>query len=102
MTKSKAKKKNLPWKAWKQGQTMTMMIGMVLINVESKAYINKCGCPPSTTTCDRPPQLPSQCYCSEETFLGGRTEKTCLVWQINALQPLRYPPTRQPLGKVVI
>jgi len=102
MMKSKVKKQDLPWNAWKQGQIMIMMIGMVLLNGESKAYTNKRGCPPSSTTSDRPPQLPSQCYCKEEAFLGGRAEKTCLVWQINALQPLRYPLTRQPLGKVVI
>jgi len=100
--KPKVKKQDIPWKAWKQGQIMTIMIGMVLLNGESKAYTNQCGCPPSSVKCDRPPQLPSQCYCEEEAFLGGRTEKTCLAWRISALQPLRYPLTRQPLGKVVI
>jgi len=81
---------------------LRMLIGMVLLNGESKAYTNECGCPPSSTMCNRPLQLPSQCYCREEAHLGGRTEKTCLVWRISVLQPLRYPPTRQPLGKVVI
>ena len=81
---------------------LRILIGMVLLNGESEAYTNKCGCPPSSTICNGPLQLPSQCYCQEEAYLGGRPEKTCLKWRISALQPLRYPPTRQPLGKIII
>jgi len=95
-------KQNLPGKAWRQGLIIIMMTGMVLLNDESEAYTNKCGCPPSSSMCDRLPHLPSQCYCEEEAFLGDRTEKTCLEWRLNALQPLRYPLTRQPLGKIMI
>jgi len=81
---------------------LRILIGMVLLNGESKAYTNKCGCPPSSIICNGPLKLPSQCYCQEEAYLGGRPEKTCLIWRISALQPLRYSPTRQPLGKIII
>jgi len=74
----------------------------VLLTVKGDAYTNKCGCPPSSTTCSGSSSLPIQCYCAEESYLGSRTEKTGLQWQINALEPLIYPPTSQPLGKAYI
>ena len=81
---------------------MTMIISVVFLTKKGDAYTNKCGCPPSSTTCSSPPKLPVQCYCTEESYFMSRTEKTCLHWQINALEPLTYPTTLQPLGKVYI
>jgi len=88
----------LSWRGWRT----TMIISVVLLTMKADAYTNKCGCPPSSTTCSSPQKLPVQCYCAEESYLGSQTEKTCLQWQINALEPLTYPSTSQPLGKVYI
>ena len=79
-----------------------MIISVVLLIIKNDAYTNKCGCPPSSTTCSSPQKLPVQCYCAEESYFMSRAEKICLQWQINALEPLMYSPTLQPLGKVYI
>ena len=79
-----------------------MAISAVFLIRNGDEYTNKCGCPPSSTTCTSPLKLPAQCYCAEESYFTSRTEKTCLQWQINALESLTYSPTVQPLGKVYI
>jgi len=95
-------KKNITRRSWRQGWRMTMIISVVFLTRKGDAYTNKCGCPPSSTTCSGSSRLPIQCYCAEESYFTSRTEKTCLQWQINALEPLTYPPTSQPLGKAYI
>ena len=102
MTSQKCKKKVTTRRSWGRGWRTTMIISVVLLTIKGDAYTNKCGCPPSSTTCSGSSSLPVQCYCAEESYLGSRTEKTCLQWQINALEPLMYSPTLQPLGKVYI
>ena len=79
-----------------------MIISVVFLTRKGAAYTNKCGCPSSSTTCNSPPKLPVQRYCAEESYVTSRTEKTCLQWQINALESLKYPPKLQSLRKVYI
>jgi len=102
ITSQKCKKKRITRRSWGRGWRMTMILSVVLLTRTSDAYTNKCGCPPSSTTCSSPQKLLVQCYCAEESYFTSRTEKTCLQWQIDALEPLTYSPTLQPLGKVYI
>jgi len=102
ITSQICKKKNITGCSWGRSWRMTMIINVVILTGKGEAYRNKCGCPPSSTTCSDLPQLPVQCYCTEESYFTSRTEKTCLQWQINALEPLRYPPKLQSLGKIYI
>jgi len=101
ITSQKCKKKNTTRRSWGRGWRMTMIISVAFLT-KGDAYTNKCGCPPSSNVCSSPQKLPVQCYCAEESYFMSRIEKTCLQWQINALEPLTYSPTLQPLGKVYI
>ena len=102
ITSQRCKKKITTRRSWGRGWRTTMIINVVLLTIKGDAYTNKCGCPPSSTTCSGSSSLPIQCYCAEESYLGSQTEKTCLQWQINALEPLTYSPTLRPLGKMYI
>jgi len=102
LARQASKRKSIPWSSWGRGQMMLIIMGVAFLIRNSEAYTNKCGCPPSLTTCGNPSKLPVQCYCAEEAYFICRTEKTCLQWQINALEPLTYPPTLKPLGNMYI
>ena len=102
MTSQSYNKKTVTRRLWWRGWRTTMITSVVLLAIKGDAYTNECCCPPSSTTCSSPQKLPVQCYCAEESYLGRRTEKTCLLWQINVLEPLTYPTTSQPLGKAYI
>jgi len=88
MTSQLYKKKTENRRIWWWGWRTTIITSVVLLAIKGDAYTNECGCPPSSTTCSSLQKLPVQCYCVEESYLERRTEKTCLQWQINALEPL--------------
>ena len=88
MTNRICKKKNTTRRSGWRGRRTMMTISVGLLMSKGDAYTNKCGCPPSSTTCSSPLKLPAQCYCAEESYVTSRTEKTCLQWQKNALELL--------------
>jgi len=102
ITSQSCKKKTITSCLWWRGWRTKMITSVVLLTIKGDAYTNECDCPPSSTTCSSPQKLPVQCYCAEESYLGSRTEKTCLQWQINALEPLMYSTTLKSLGKAYI
>jgi len=54
ITSQSCKKKTITRRLWWRGWRMMMTLSVGLLAIKADAYTNKCGCPPSSTTCSSP------------------------------------------------